>query len=49
MRFSTVAAACVLVALAPSTAPLARQAAVTAPVAQFGFNLGDDYQLINYK
>ena len=49
MRFRTVVVVGALVVLSASTQPLARQAAITTPAAQFGFSLGDDYQLINYK
>ena len=48
MRFSKVVVFGALLLLA-TTGSDARQASVTPPVAQFGFNLGDDYQLINYK
>ena len=37
------------VAVAAVAHPSARQTAITTPRAHFGFDLGDDYQLANYK
>src|SRR5688572_10159400 len=37
-----------LVCMLAVTSPLA-QSAITTPKAQFGFELGDDYQLVNYR
>src|SRR5687768_12539017 len=48
MRYGKALAGAVMLT-AVTSQPAARQAAVTAPRAQFGFELGDDYQLINYK
>ncbi len=38
-----------LVPVAATIASLSGQARITTPKDQFGFNLGDDYQLADYK
>ena len=44
IRHVLIAAAVVAISVVVPTA----QTAITSPRAQFGFNLGDDYQLVNY-
>ncbi|MBE0711214.1 MAG: peptidase, partial [Candidatus Aminicenantes bacterium] len=47
--FSRLGLAALLLVIAISTLPLAAAAKVTSPKEQFGFAVGDDYQLVNYK
>jgi len=45
-RIRTQIAALLILTLAPSV--LAAEAKITSPKEQFGFNIGDDYQLVNF-